>query len=300
MSHKLSPLELPKFREIADRWLVPFLEPIGQGSWLVHTTVIRVIRALGEEIFFQATHSHNWSFQTNTTTQYVGGFYEFFSGNNDFSPSVNFGTVNSPMSAHIFVVTGAVTVDQVTIRVTGTSIDDNGVRTEADTDDIVIPSGTPADSYFEAKKFLGQVAIETIAGTAVQCNYGWSKYYDDANTDFKVLGFEALWESDSTDSTSNIELLHHQATGWTYNVGSTPTPPTPLASRATDLDPEDVHEVGPGAWKRTNIDTLVQGSNAEGILWRITSGTTGVGTLSFRLLNLDVQMRNVSQGSLLE
>jgi hypothetical protein len=284
---------LPKFREIAADYF-------WGAAHVTSRELARLLKAFGDELFFQAVHTHSWGSQTNQTTQYVGGFYEFFVGNNDFSPSVNFGTVNSPMSAHIFVVTGAVTVDEVTIRVTGTSIDDNGVRTATDTADIVIPAGTPADSYFEAKKFLGQVAIETVAGTAVQCNYGWSKYFDDGNTDFQLLGFEALWESDSTDATSNIELLHHKATGWTYNVGAAPTPPTPLASRSVDLDPEDVHEVGPGAWKRTNIDTRIQGSKKEGILWRVTSGTTGIGTLSFRLLNIGVDMRNVSQGSLLE
>ena len=110
------------------------------------------------------------SSDAGSRTLYVGGHYRLFNGNDDFSPAaVNYGTANSPYGDHIFVVTGAVTVDQVTIRVTGASWNDaTGTRTAADTEDIVIPNATPIDSYFEtSKKFIGQVTIQTIAGTAI-------------------------------------------------------------------------------------------------------------------------------------
>jgi hypothetical protein len=286
-------MPLPKFREIARDFF-------WGAAHITSRELVDLLRAFGDEMFFQAQRAHAWSFQTNTTTQYAGGFYEWAGSVNDFDPSVNFGTANSPKSAHIAIVTGAITVDEVTIRVTGTSIDDNGVRTPADTDDIVIPSGTAANSYFEAKKFIGQVAIETVSGTAISCDYGWAKYFDLNNRDFVLIGFECLWESDSTDSTSDIELLHHKATGWTYGAGGTPTLPTPLATRSGDLNPEDVHEVGPGAWKRSNINQTITGSDTEGVLWRVTSGNTGVGTLSFRILNFDLTVRAISPNSLLE
>ena len=231
-----------------------------------------------------------WSFETTSSgVGYVGGFYEFASTDNDFSPSVFFGTINKAVAAHVFVVTGAVPVDEVTITVTGDSIDDNGVRIAGDTDTIVISAGTAINSYFEVKKFNGRVTIETTAGTAITCNYGWSKYWDNNNQDFNVLGLEAIWSSEATDSTSDVELLHHLATGWTFNSGSIPTPPTPIAARSTDHGP-DVGQVAgeQGAWKRANLTVHVDGTLSEGILWRITSANSGVGNQSFRILNLHV------------
>jgi len=286
-------MTLPKFRQIAADYFW------GAAS-VTSRELAQILKAFGAELFFQASHNHTWFLQTNVTTQYAGGFYIFGATANDFAPALNFGTVDSPVSAHIMIVTGALAVDKVTIRVIGTSIDDDGTRTATDTDDIVVAAGTPANSYFESKKFIGQVSIETVGGTPIACNYGWAKYFDMNNTDFVITGFEALWESDSADAASDIELIVHQAVGWTYNAGAPPTVPIVLASRSGDLAPEDKHEVGPGAWKRSNISRRVYGSKAEGLLWRVTSGSTGVGSLSFRSLNLNTTMRKVSQGSLLE
>lgn len=235
--------------------------------------------------------ARNWAFETNATVGYAAGFYEHASSDDNFSPAVNFGTANVPKSAHVFVVTGAVPANEVTIRVTGTSIDDNGTRIESDTDDIVIPAGTAANSYFEVKKFNGVVSIETISGTPIACNYGWSKYHDANNNDFELIGLECLWESDATDSGSNIELIHHRADGWTFNGGASATPPTPVVSRAGDFGAENVNAVGPGAWKRADLSTIVRGSEAEGLLFRVTSGSTGIGSLSFRKLDLELTIR---------
>jgi len=182
----------------------------------------------------------------------------------------------------------------VTVRVSGASITDEGVRVGSDTEDIVIPDSTPANSYFEtSKKWNGQVTIETVAGTAIQCNYGYTKYHDAGNQDFDVLGLETIWSSDSTDSSSDIELLHHRATGWTFNGGGEPTVPTPLAARSTDHAPDTDHFVGQGAWKRTNLSTFINGADSEGVLFRVTSGSAGGGALSFRLLTLELSIRPV-------
>jgi hypothetical protein len=232
----------------------------------------------------------SWAFQTNEAEQYAGGFYERVEGDNDFAPAINFGVVNSPTAAHFFVVTtGALLAAPVTIRVTGTSITDAGVRTPADTEDLVFSGSVTSGDYAEtAKKWIGQVQIETVSGVPFACNYGWAKYHDVGNQNFVVLGIETLWESDSTDSTSDIELLHHRTTGWKFNAAGRADPPGPLAARSTDYAPEDVHRVGPGAWKRADLNTLIAGSASEGILFRVTSGSTGIGSLSFRGLTLEV------------
>lgn len=235
--------------------------------------------------------TRSWTFQTNTAVGYAGGFYEFGASDDSFSPAITFGVANAAVAAHFFVVTGATTVDDVTIRVTGTAVDDDGNRVDPATADIVIPAGTPANTYIETpEKWNGQVSVETVGGTAIQCNYGWSKYHDVGNTDFILVGLEALWESDSTDASSDIELLHHRSTGWTFNAAAPPTPPPPLASRSADFAPEDEHRVGQGAWKRANLSTFINGADSEGVLFRITSGSTGIGSLSFRLLTLEISI----------
>jgi hypothetical protein len=127
-----------------------------------------------------------------------------------------------------------------------------------------------------------------VAVSLKNCNYGWSKYFDLQNQDFTVVGLECLWESDSTDSSSNIELRHHTSTGWTFNGGAAPTPPTPVAARATDYGTENTQEVGQGAWKRANLSLSVNGADSEGIMFEITSGSTGVGNLSFRNMTLQI------------
>jgi hypothetical protein len=238
------------------------------------------------------TSTPTWSFQTNSATGFAGGFYEFSGTDDDFSPSVPFGTANVAKAAHFMIVTGAVPVGSVTIRVTGTSITDAGVRTAADTEDIVVPNATVVNSYFEtSKKWNGTVTVSVFAGTPITCNYGWSKYFDFNNANFTVIGLECLWESDSTDSASDIEFRHHTSTGWTFNVGADPTPPTPIAGRATDYGAENDQEVGQGAWKRANLSLVVNGAGSEGIMFEITSGSTGVGNLSFRNMTLQVSIQ---------
>jgi hypothetical protein len=254
------------------------------------------LAALLNQLYQEVRHASSggggvtWTAQTNGAVEYAGGFYQFNSGSNSFSPSITFGAVNVAKAAHFAVVTRALTVDEVRITVTGSSINDNGERVGADSQVIVIPEGTPANSYFETpKKWNGQVTVETTAGTPIQCNYGWTKYHDVNNQDFVVSGLECLWESDSSDSGSDIELIHHKATGWTFNGGGEPSPPI-ASARSIDHGPDIVHEVGPGAWKRSNLNIEVNGEDSEGILFRVTSGSTGIGSLSFRLLTLQVSL----------
>ena len=245
--------------------------------------------------------SKSWNFETLVVgEEFLGGFYTFGSTDNDFSPSITYGDINASTAAHLFVVLGAATVDEVQITVSGVSITDAGVRTPADTQVITIVSGTGIDSYFEtSKKWLGQVTIETTAGTAVTANYGYSKYHDINNQDFQLIGIEVLWTSGASGTSSNIELLHHKATGWTFNSGAVPTPPAPIASRLIDHGVDTGHVAGqPGAWKRVNLNTNIQGSDSEGILFRITSESSGVGNQSFRFLNAEISFELLTAGTI--
>ena len=223
-----------------------------------------------------ATSEKTWAFSSlsgSSGTFYFGGFYHFGATDDNFSPSINFGTANAAYGGHVFVVLGEVTVDELTIRVTGTSVTDSGTRTAGDSEDIVIPNGTAIDSYFETvKKFIGQVTIELISGTAKLCNYGQAKYWDNDNTDFTISGVDVTWVGGANDSTPDIQLIHHKDTGWTYNAGAEPTPPTPVASMAGDYVTEiQVKNGEPGAWKRTNLSESVEGSGSEGTIIAIVT-----------------------------
>jgi hypothetical protein len=217
-----------------------------------------------------------WTFQSpggSTGVNYSGGFYEFFSGNADLAVPAVFGTPNAAKAAHYFVVLGGVAPDDITITVTGTSITDAGVRTPGDTDTIVIPNGSPVDSYFETpKKWLGQVSATVTSGTPTQVNYGFSKYWDSGNTDFTVTGFEVTWLGGANDANPNIQLIHHSSVGWTYNAGSTPTPPTPIADMALTYTPEkQIINGEEGAFKITGLSEDIDGSIDEGTIWAITN-----------------------------
>ena len=110
-------------------------------------------------------------------TRYAAGFYLHVGSPNDLSSAQNLGTANMSYAAHAYVVLGATAVDEISITVTGTSINDLGVRATSDTEVITIPDESVADTYFETdKKWLGLVTLAVTAGTAKTVNYGYVKY----------------------------------------------------------------------------------------------------------------------------
>lgn len=208
-------------------------------------------------------------------TTYAGGHYRFGSTDNDFNPSITFGVANIAYGDHIFIVAaagGAGGTDTV-IRVTGTSVTDGAVRTTADTEDLTADDAGAAGDYYEtAKKWVGQVTIEKISGPDLLCNYGGAKYWDDNNENFKVQGVDVTWLGGANDANPNLILRHHKAAGWTYNAGSTPTPPTPIATMNTDYVTEiEVSNGEEGAWKRTNLSENINGSASEGTIVEIVT-----------------------------
>lgn len=204
----------------------------------------------------------------STGTFHDLGFYEYASTPNNFSPVINFGSANVARGAHLSLVTGAVPGDDVTITVTGNSINDLGVGVIGDTATIFIPSGTPIDSYFETpEKWNGEITIETTGGTPILCNYLFSKYWDNANSRYTVRGIDLTWRGGANTSLANIRLQHHKAEGWTYQAGDQALPPDPIGDMVSDNAPDNaIGNNAQGAWKRTNFLVVVAGDQAEGIL----------------------------------
>ena len=161
------------------------------------------------------------------------------------------------------------------IRITGTTIDDLGTRTTGVNVDIAVDDAGAAGTYYETtEKWLGQVSIVVLSGPDLLCNYGFTKYWDNNNTDFKVVGVDATWLGAKNDANPDIHLHHHRPTGWTYNVGSTPTPPTEIATMNGDHVTEiQIATDQEGAWKRTNLSIDVMGSASEGTIIELTTTT---------------------------
>lgn len=235
-------------------------------------------------------NSQHWNYATNDADGYAGGFYEFDPGNDDFTTPTLWGTVGKTYGAHLGFIQGAVSVDEITLRLTGNSWDSATGESIADTEDIVIPAGA-ADRYFESAKFWnGQVTITHLLGTAVAWNHGWVKYWDRQNQDFILTGLECLWDSDSANAGSDIELIHHSENGWTYQAAGGPLH-SHVASRSGDLTDQE-NDTGYGAWKKTGLSQAVEGSNKEGLIFHVESSLPlGLGNQAFRSLNLTVEFQ---------
>jgi len=219
-----------------------------------------------------AASEKSWSFASPSGasgTFYVGGYYDFASSDNDFNPAVTHGSANAAYAAHTLFVCaagGSGGTDTV-VRVTGTSINDRAIRTAGDTEDITIDDAGVAGAYYEGKKWIGQVSIEKQSGPDILCNYGFSKYWDSNNNDFRIVGIEVTGRAGANDNAPDILLRHHTSTGWTYNNGAAPTPPTAIATMNTDHSTESEYvNTEPFAWKRSNLDTTVMGGDSEGTI----------------------------------
>jgi hypothetical protein len=231
------------------------------------------------------TKSYNFTSQgIGSGTYYRAGFYDFTTTAvtlNQATISDNFGAVNNMYSSHPFIVcSGAGTVDAgvIGVRITGASIDDNGVRIPNDADTVITDiTSVSTDQYFEAKKFIGRVTYELIVISGSPTTYsftyneGTAKYDDLGNNDFYITGVEAVGLAGATDASFEIELLHHKTTGWTYaatgfNAGNG------VIATTLDLAPEnDLISGEPFSFKISNIAEFINGSGIEGYIWRITT-----------------------------
>jgi len=218
-------------------------------------------------------------------TYYLGGYYDAPAASaalTQISTTVAQGVANVSYAAHAFIVaSGAGTTDagDLVLTVTGTSINDSGVRTTSDSEIIVADCITATtDQYFETKKkWIGQV-IYTLSSSlgatfAFTFNYGYCKYDDIENSNFTITGFEAVGLGNANDSGFDIQLLHHKAIGWTYHA----TVFVPGAGEIVGMnaDHNTEQQIANGiqfAYKRVEIGTSVDGTNLEGIIVKVITG----------------------------
>lgn len=247
----------------------------------------------------------------NVTTQglgsnpdvYAGGYYQAPATDANLtqaSTSQNYGSANVAYASHAFIVAGgagSVNTGQVGLRVTGTSINDQGVRTTSDsevlTDDITTLT---TDGYLETnKKWLGTVTFElyTVSGSpttySADFNYGLCKYEDFGNRDFKVTDFEVVGFAGANDSNFEIVLFKHSSSGWTYHATAFSPSPDEICRLTTDHSTDD--QLGSGqhfAFKRDNLDTDIDGDALEGVVVRVESSANNA--LEYANIHIGVQL----------
>ena len=221
-----------------------------------------------------------WSFVSpagSSGTFYVGGYYFFNSGNSTFVAPQTLGTANLSYAAHAFIVASDAPASDTVITITGTTINDEGVRNGSATAELtVLAAGAPNDYYETPEKWIGQMTFTFTSGdNTVNYNWGMCKYWDNNNNHFRVVGIEVTGTAGTgNDANPNVSLLHHKTTGWTYNAGSTPSPPAAVADMNTDHGTESQFSNSqPFAWKRSNLSEEIDGGHSEGtiIQWDTTA-----------------------------
>jgi hypothetical protein len=231
---------------------------------------------------------------------FSAGFYDYSTTDANLTQAaltVNQGSANHPYAAHAFIVAGAAgTTDgsDLVLTVSGTSINDSGTRTPADSEVIVADATAAAtDGYFETnKKWLGQITftLSSTGGTtfSFDFNYGLCKYEDFGNRGFTLTDFEFVGLANANDTGFDIEVLHHNDTGWTYAAtgfvaGNTPVAQmTVIHSTESDLVNGELF-----AFKRSGLSTVVDGAALEGLIIRLTIGANN--SVSYMDAHLGVQ-----------
>lgn len=241
--------------------------------------------------FNRRSGSKSYSFTSNgigSGIYYVGGFYEAplvdMTLSNGTSTQV-YGTANIAYGAHAFIVSdGLATVDTGTvgIRVDGDSITENGQISAGDFEVLTSDmESLTASEYIETtKKWVGIITYSLVpaGGAGIfsgNFNYGLAKYEDLGNTDVTITDFECvgLSSANPTDTTFNIELLHHKPSNWLYSAGAFVPGDGAICSWKDDMAPYDnIINNEYFAYKRVDVDTYVAGQGVEGVIVRITTG----------------------------
>jgi hypothetical protein len=228
---------------------------------------------------------------TDTGSHWLAGFYNCPAADanlDEGGATQTYGTNQDSRAAHaILVAGGAGSVDagSCSIVVSGTSVTDAGVATESDSETIVSDiTAMSADDYYETtKKWLGQITYtltpDGAATYSADFNYGFAKYDDIGNRPFTIAEVEMVCEGGGAADTSfDCILYHHSSTGWTYHATAFSPGGTVLAQLSTDHTDgtPTVHQRIINnldfAWKKTGIDTAIDGAGSEGFVIEFVTG----------------------------
>lgn len=208
-------------------------------------------------------------------THFFAGFYEAPAAHKVMtiggSVTQTLGSANQAKGAHAFCVASGAGGTDLVLTVSGISITDAGVRNAADSEVIVADTDAAVtDQYFEtAKKWLGQVTFTlTGAAGAFTFNYGFCKYEDFGNRNFTVRDFEVTGHGGASETGLVLGLLLHSPANWTYSAGAfDPSVGKFIVSSSTDYSTDnDLTANEDFAYKRSELNTFVQGDNGQGVI----------------------------------
>ena len=217
----------------------------------------------------------------STSRFYAGGFYDAPAADanlSEASASQTYGTANHPYNAAAFAVAGgAGTVDAgvVGLRVTGTSVDDEGTATAGDTEVLSADiTALAADQYLEtAKKWVGQVTFElyVVSGApttySLDFNYGFARYESFDGDDFILDAFDLCGQAGAAEATFDVTVFLHSSAGWTYDAAAFVPGGSTIAVLSTDYGTAQALDNGkPYGYKRKALAQMIQGSNQQGIV----------------------------------
>jgi hypothetical protein len=210
-------------------------------------------------------------------TFYTGGFYSAPAADANLtqaSPTVTYGSANSPHGTHAFLVAAAAgTKDAGTV-----SIVVSGTNTSGGADSEVLVADITAmttNAYYQTtKKWVGVVTY-TLTGTggattfAADFNYGKASYdsFDERLHTIKLI--EVMGRAGANDTGFDVQLLHHKSTGWTYSAAAFMPGTTAIASLVTDYGANnDLVTTERFKWESETAE-YISGTTGEGFLVRV-------------------------------
>lgn len=218
---------------------------------------------------------------------YMAGFYDAPVSSSTLTiggtVSQALGSSGNPYSAHVFIVAGGAGGSGISITVHGDSINDAGVEVLGNSEVLIADASTLAlNQYIETSlKFTSTVTIEITGGAgSVSFNYGWDKYEDFGNSDFTLMGFETLTLAGANDSSFEIKLFKHSSINWTYSAGAFAPGGELVQINGNDIQLTNIISTNNNlvngqecAFKIVGINDTIHGSNGNGLVIEVTTGT---------------------------
>lgn len=255
------------------------LKVIANGD-LVYTSPDGTTQVLAHADPFPVKKSYSFRSATAATgVTYTAGFYHLEAADLNLSDATPLtgtaGAANVPYAAHAILVAkeagtasgGATGVGVITV--TGTSINDAGVRDDSASEVIVADTtAMTANQYYEtALKWIGQVTYTLSQDGdrttyAADFNVGFAKYDDWGNHDFTIINFELVGVAGNNDSSFDIALIKHSADNWVYHASAFVAPVDNDVTRmsTTHSTENDLDTGEPFAFKSTGLSVVVAGS----------------------------------------
>lgn len=248
---------------------------------IVEETTINKPSATSRNTMQYYTKSYAFADYGSSDINYVAGFYEYntTASSLGLGGTVVIGTANVAYAARLFIVSGGPSTGTITIS--GTSINTTtGVRTALDSEVLVSDlSSALLNNYYETVKvWIGVVTVTKGGSGTFNFNVGLCKYENFLRSDVLLVDFNIVGKSSAGASNFDVQVIHHQPTGWIYAASGFASPASHivcslLADYVTEtaLANEEYF-----SYTRKNLNRSIKGETNEGVIIEITQTTNDV------------------------